>query len=695
TIYDRNGKPLAVSATAETVYLNPYETGFYKEDPALIASGLSEILGAEREAILTMLSDTGARYKTVKRKIEAELAAQVRRFLTENNIKSVHLEEDTKRYYPRGRLASQLIGFVGTDNTGLYGVEATYDEYLTGTNGRVVRLKNGSGTEMLFTDYENYFDARDGDEVTLTIDATIQHYMEKYVEQGIIDYDVQKGAAAIAMDPKTGEILGMVSYGNFDLNNAWGLPEEVEQELDAITDSAAQSTARSNALYAQWRNKALSDTYEPGSVFKIITLAMALEEGVVDMDSTFYCGGSVDFLGGSRNCWKTAGHGTQTLAEAMQNSCNVALINIGFKVGADAFYRYVDAFGFFAKTGLDLPGEAGGNGTPQQPYWWSDSVFTDKDNPAQLASASFGQTFNITPIQLVTAVSAAVNGGTLYTPHVVSSIRDADGNVVLDNRPQAVRQVVSSETSAQVREILESVVRDGTGGNAYVKGYRIGGKTGTSTKTAQEAAGASREYIVSFCGVAPANDPQIVLLVLFDTPSADTGIYISGGVMAAPVVGNILSDVLPYIGVVPEYTEEELRALNTQVPKLTDRSVEQAQKDLRDKGLQYEVVGDGAAVTDQLPAANALVSPGTKVILYAGAARPETESVTVPNLYGRGYLNAKTLLEDAGLFIRTTGAAASGDSVVVSAQSQTAGEEAAFGTVVEVTLTDVALQGFY
>jgi stage V sporulation protein D (sporulation-specific penicillin-binding protein) len=553
-------------------------------------------------------------------------------------------------------------------------------------------LKNANGTDMLFTDFEDYYDAKNGSDVTLTLDATIQYYVEKYLAQAIEDYDVQNGGACIAMDPKTGGILALASFDNFDLNNYQEVSAEEKALLDQITDEEEKEKALSDAQNTMWRDKAVSDSYEPGSVFKIITMAMALEEGVVDLDDTFYCPGSMDVLGRDKplKCWKTTGHGSQTLTEALQHSCNVALVNIGLKVGAEKFYEYIRAFGFREKTTIDLPGEGG-------PIWWSDDEFTYEKNLSSLASASFGQTFKITPIQLVTAVSAVVNGGNLMEPYVVNQIADADGNVIVANEPTTVRQVISEETSKTMREMLEAVVggKEGTGKNAYVPGYRVGGKTGTSEKIDKEyEEGEAEEYIVSFCGIAPMDDPQVVILVLLDTPTSKSGVYISGGNMAAPVVGNIMSEVLPYLGVEPIYTEEELAELEVSVPKVTEKSVDDATKALKAEGFTVRVVGNGTNVTDQLPAANAVVDPGTEIVLYADAEKPD-DVVKVPNLYGKTYNDARKTLENMGLYIRSAGTLSSNAGAAVSTQSITSGMEVLVGSVIEVTLVDKSIQGHY
>ncbi len=689
TIYDTNGKVLAMSASVETVFISPYEMELYEEDKDLIADGLSSLLDVDRDRIVKKMGNTASWYETVKTKIESDLAEQVRLFIEDNGLKSIHLEPDTKRYYPYSSLACHIIGFVGNDNYGLNGIELTYNSYLEGTDGRIVRLKNAKGTDMLFSDFEDYYDAEDGDDIILTIDSSIQFYVEKYLAQAIEDYDVQDGGACIVMDPKTGEILAMASIGNYDLNNYLDVSDSAQQQLDLIEDDTTYNEAYNLALQEQQRNKAISDTYEPGSVFKIITCAMALEENVVSLDDTFYCGGSMEVLGRTSplKCWKSAGHGTQTLTEAMQHSCNVALVNIGLAVGAETFYDYVDAFGLSEKVGIDLPGES-------SPIWWEDSVFEDPNNLSSLAAASFGQTFNITPLQMITAVSAVVNGGNLMQPYVVKQISEGE-NIVVANEPTVVRQVISEETSETMCEILRAVVCEagGTGKNAYVAGYKIGGKTGTSTNTVGIAEGEDKKYIVSFCGIAPTDDPQVAILLLLDNPTSET-VYISGGNMAAPVVGHILSEVLPYLGVQPEYTEEELQTLNVTVPKFAGMTVEEATQTLEKLGLTVRIIGDGDRITDQLPSLNAAVAPNSQIILYAGGEK-STEMVTVPELYGKSYSDAKKALEAAGLFIKSGGTLSTSPNSVVTTQSLDASVQVPMGTIVEVTLVDDSIIGHY
>lgn len=703
TIYDCKGEVLAMSAGVDTIYLSPAEIGQYGEDAEAIAEGLSDILGLDYETVYAKTQNSGSWYEVVARKVEEDVATQVREFKEEGGYNGIKLEADTKRYYPNGSLAAHVIGFVGTDNTGLGGIEAKYDKALSGTNGFIMRSTTAAGTDLLYTSWEDYFDAVPGSDVELTIDATIQYYVEKHLAQAVEDYDIQNGAAAICMDVDTGAILSMASLGNFDLNNYQAISDEAMAEIDASAQSEAERAELiAAAQQLQWRNKAISDTYEPGSTFKIITLAMALEEGVVDMNSTFYCGGSVSIQGRNTpvKCWKSGGHGSQTLTQAVQHSCNVAFVNIGRLIGEERFYDYAEAFGFFertgdssvqltGRTGIDIGGESGS-------IWWSEDVFCNPENLSQLAAASFGQTFNITPLQLVTAVSACVNGGYLMQPHLVNSVTGPDGSVT-EYEPVEIRQVISEETSAKVREILEQVVGDsveGTGRNAYVAGYRIGGKTGTSTKTTQEIAG-TKEYIVSFIGVAPADDPQIALLVLLDNPSSESGIYVSGGQMAAPVVGKMMADILPYLGVEPEYSDSELQTMDRAVPDVTGLSLAEAQSKLSEAGLGFRVIGSGGSVTSQLPAANSVIASGSEVLLYADAA--PTGGGSVPNLTGMTYSEAIRALAGMGMFVGSDSSVTDADSQIVSGQDVRAGTQAGAGTVVTVTLheNDEELLGIY
>ena len=705
TLYDRNGRILAISAGVDTIYISPAEIERGHEDAEAIAKGLSEILGVDYETILKRAQNTKSWYEVVARKVEPEVSEKVREFKAEGGYTGIKIEADTKRYYPNGSLASHVIGFVGLENKGLGGIEARYDSLLSGKNGYVMRSTTAAGTDMLYSSYEDYVDAEDGQSLSLTIDSTIQYYIEKHLAQAVADYDIQNGAAAICMEVDTGAILSMASLGNFDLNDYQTISAEAEAEIRA----AAQSDEEYNELYSlaqqlQWRNKAISDTYEPGSTFKIITLAMALEEGVVSENSSFYCGGSMNVLGrGSPlKCWKYGGHGSQSLTQAVQHSCNVAFVNIGQLVGEEKFYEYAEGFGFIdrtqdtsqqltAKTGIDLGGESGS-------IWWSEDVFCNPENLSQLAAASFGQTFNITPIQLITAVSACVNGGRLMKPYLVQSVEDSEGNIVSQTEPELVRQVISEETSATVRKILEQVVGDqkeGTGHNAYVAGYRIGGKTGTSTKTTEEIAG-NKEYIVSFIGFAPADDPEIAILVLLDDPSSESGIYISGGQMAAPVVGKMMADILPYLGYEPEYTDAELENIDRPVPEVAGMSLAEAQRALTESGFKSRIIGEGDTVTDQLPRSGVVIASGSEVLLYAGQSPAPTQE-TMPDVRGLSYAEAVERLGDIGVYLSSGNSSTDAANLIVSGQSIAPGTAVEHGTVVDVTLylNDTSMLGIY
>ena len=689
TIYDTNGKILAMSASVDTIYISPAEIAMYDEDPALIARKLSEILDVDYAKILDMSADTKSWYKTVARKVEAEVSDQVRAFKNEYKLKGVKIETDSKRYYPYQELACHVIGYVGYENTGLAGLELALDSVLTGVSGRVVRAKTSAGTDMLYTKYEDYYDSENGNDVVLTIDSTIQYYMEKHLRQAVEDYQCSNGAAAIAMNVNTGEILGMVSLGNFDLNDYDEVSEEVKAEIAELTDEKAKNTLYNQALQKQWRNKALSDTYEPGSTFKIITLAMALEEGVASLDEGYFCNGYLEVTGDKeghgRHCWKTQGHGQQTLTQAVQHSCNVAFMQLGLGVGAEEFYDYARAFGFFQTTGVELAGESGS-------IWWSEDLFTNPLNKTQLAAASFGQTFNITPLQLISAVSACVNGGDLMQPYIVKEIRDDEGNILSATEPSVVRQVISKETSSTLCRILEQVVcdkKEGTGKNAYVAGYRIGGKTGTSTNTVVEGTTGEKQYIVSFVGFAPADDPEIAILVLLDNPDESCGVYVSGGNMGAPTVGNMFSDILPYMGIEAVYTPEESANMDKTVPSLIGVDLEKAKNTLLEQGLGFRVIGTGTEVSTQLPAANTVVAARSEIILYAGS-EPSADLEEMPDLTGLTYSVARQRLGYYGLFIKTNSNRFDhSDTIVVAKQSIEAGTKVEHGTVVEVTMVDI------
>jgi len=733
-IYDANGNVLAMSATVYDLILSPrdliqsisknkYETEDGELDEAayqaaiqerreLIADKVSAVLGLEREDILKRMEKTNSAYEVIKKNIEGEQADQLLAFLAEEKLGySMQMVPGTKRYYPYSSLAAQALGFVN-DEGGAVGLEAWYNDLLEGTAGRVVTTKTAAGTEM-YNSYSNYIDAVDGYDLTLTIDATIQSYLEKTLEEGIKEFDVRNGAFAIAMDPNTGAIKGIASSPDFDPNSYSAivdsiLSDKMEKNADTIYDqlkeandqlpagseekltdeelrTKAKGQAYSAAVNTQWRSKAIDSTYEPGSTFKAIVLAAALEEGLVDENDTFYCSGSVVVGSHTIHCSKRQGHKSQTLAEAVQNSCNPAFIAIGQRLGTEKFWKYFQAFGMTETTGIDLPGEANGLN------WDADMSIVD------LAVASFGQRFTVTPLQMICGFAATINGGDLVKPYVVQSVRTKDGTVVQNTEPTVVRQVVSQETSRRAAAILESVVADGTGGNAYVAGYRIGGKTGSSETDEED------RTIVSFMGFAPADDPQVIVLLAYDRPEprelgvhcdwSTTGVYISGGNMAAKKAGPLIAQILDHMGVEKKYSAEESAAVDVAAPRVTGKTVSAAQTDLGKKGLKYRTIGEGDTVSRQVPAAGAQVPRGSTVILYLGDAAPE-ETGTVPNITGLTYEAARSKLENAGFFMRASGVSVYyGNSTTAESQSIPGGQEAAIGTVVDVSFFNVVEDG--
>ena len=745
TIYDTGGNVLAVSSTAETIFLSPLDIAEYVEtqeknieeaakkaaeagetytapevlDQAYIARGLSRILEVDETTLLKKMERTYSQYEVVAEKAEQDVADEVRRFVNgeiddEGNqlttvndegqtvlisnptksptrLRGIYLRTDTKRYYPYGTLASNVIGFINADDIGAYGLEAKYDSVLQGTTGLTVTAKDANNQPLLFQ-YEQQNDAENGNNLVLTLDRNVQYYLEKGLESMIAKFDPANGATGIVMNPQNGAILGMASYPNYDLNDYSAIYDETLQEsLDATLAeleanrssyadeeayNSAVSEAKVAAQYKQWRNKCYQDTYEPGSTFKPITLATALEEGLVTMSSTFTCTGSIRVQGWYKpiNCSNHSGHGVQTLKEATGNSCNPAFITMGLKIGTKTYYEYLKSFGFMESTGVDLPAEIEGG------IFASEETFNQ--GVVSLASYAFGQTFNISPLQLIRAQSACINGGYLYTPYVVDQILDDDGNVVQQHEPTYTRQVISEETSALVRECLEYVVASGGGRNGQVAGYRIGGKTGTADKTG------TNDVVVSFMCFAPADDPQVIMLLTMDTPSRTTGTAVFGGTMVAPIASSIMSDILPYLGIEPEYTAEQLVGADASVPNVVGKTAAEAKAKLDSAGFGYRTVGDGDTVTDQTPAGGAIVPNNATVILYLGQEKPDTPC-TVPNVIGKTASAANQAITNAGLIMKVAGAttASSGD-VHAIAQDIAAGTEVEAGTVVTVQFGD-------
>ena len=739
-ILDANGDVLAMSATVYNLILAPkdlmnsvdqsdYTDEEGNEDEEAWRAAVQELRDEIIDGLMAIRPDLdradlerrmakeNSQYEVLLTELEEEEAQAIRTFIEENKTGYyLYLTPSTKRYYPFGALASQVLGFVNSEG-GVYGLEAGYESILKGVPGRVVTGRTAQNDE-LYNSYSNYVDAVNGYNLTLTIDSTIQSYAEQILEKGIAAYDVRNGGVCIVANPKTMEILAMASSPEFDPNNysaimdsllqgeassnVQGIYEQLkaenaqkpaeEQLTDAELQQQAQSQANAAVRETQWLNKGLREPYEPGSTFKALVLAAALEEGVVSESDTFYCPGYYEVNGVRIYCSERTGkHGNQTLAEAVQNSCNPAFMMIGQRLGAEKFYDYFEAFGMKEKTGIDLPGELTG-------LVWDRDYITSLEGYLSLATASFGQRFTVTPIQMITAFSAVINGGNLYQPYVVQSISDASGAVIQNTEPTLIRQVVSEETSRRCRAILETVVSEGTGGNAYQAGYRIGGKTGSSETIPKE----DDRTIVSFMGFAPADDPEIIVLLAYDKPQpaspgsnwSTTGVYISGGNMAAPMAGEVIAQILDYLDVEKQYTAEESAAVDVTTPQVTGYTVADAEARLSNKGLSYRTIGEGDVVTSQVPAANSAVPGGSTVILYLGGAAPE-ETGTVPNVVGQSYEAAKNALEAAGFFMRATGTSTFyTNSSRAQSQSVAGGETAAIGTVIDVQFSTVVEDGY-
>ena len=669
TIYDRNGTILAMSASAEDIFLSPKEIVENDQDQNLIANGLAEILNLDAADILKKMEKTNSQYEILKKKADDELADKVREFINENELRGVFLRPTSKRSYPKGTLASQVIGFAN-DNGGSMGLEATYNDELTGENGMVVTARDRDGRSVLYQ-YDQYFDAENGCDLHTTLDTTIQYYLEKGVQELEARFGTGKGATGIVMDVNTGAVLAMASLPTYDLN----APGKVYN--DFLTSGMTEEQIEENMkdlLNKQWRSKAINDTYEPGSTFKTLTLAMALEENVVDLNTGFYCGGNMTVEGQKIWCSKRTGHGQQDLSTAFANSCNPAFMNIGLRVGNAKFYQYMQDFGLLEKTGIDTTGEASGFANSEIKY-----------STLALACYAFGQNFNVTPVALLAAQCACVNGGYLYTPYLVEEITDQDGNVVSRHDATPIRQVISAETSALVRDIMEYEVTTGTGKNGQVAGYRIGGKTGTADKV-------GGNVIVSFVCFAPADDPQVMMLLTLDEPNKWTGTYVSGGNMVAPVASSVMGEILPYLGIEPSYTAEELVGADKTVPNVVGLSKDAAAERLSANGFSFRTVGSGDTVTDQTPAGGAIVPNSAEIILYLGAEK-SGEKCIVPNVVGDSAATANQKIVNAGLIMGVSGATnASSSTVRAISQSIAAGTEVEAGTVVRVQFSDSSVR---
>lgn len=681
TIYDRNGEVLAKSETVWQVIMSPRDLNLYdKEQTEDICKNLSEILDVDYETLLKGSQNLKNAFYIVKRKVEKPEIDKLNEYLLENEVgaDSVYTIEESKRFYPNESLAANIIGFTNYDDEGVYGIEAYYDDYLKGIDGKVLFSKDANGNQMPFAEDMRY-EAIDGNSLMLTVDKVLQHYLEKYLELAVSQNKVQNRATGIIMDPNTGAILAMATSPSYDPNQPATLFYQNDIDyLKTLSDTQSEAITEeyieqeeARLRETQWKNKAVNELYIPGSVFKMFTASAALEEEVAGLNDTFYCPGYAIVSGTTIHCWSTGGHGTLTFTEAMIKSCNPSFMAIGERLGATRFSQYFEAFGFTEKTGIDLPGEEG-----------SIYVSLNRMGPVELASSAFGQTNKVTPIQMITAISAVINGGKLMQPYVVDKIVDNNGNVIKTTQPTVKRQVISEETSATMRKILETVVEANGGNNAYINGYRIGGKSGTSEKIDKYNDTGEMYYVGTFAGFAPADDPQVVMLVCVDEP---TGTQYYGSAVAAPVVSAVFKEGLPYLGIYPQYTADEIEDMDTTVPWLIGYEAMRAESQLNSYGLDVEFVGntDGTTVVDQVPYSGSVIPKGGKVVLYM----EDVDAVkgTVPDVYGLTLEEANEAITNAGFNMRTSGGAVKNANARAVSQSISAGTTLTTGNIIEVT----------
>ena len=720
-IFDRNGKILAKSTTVWNVVLSPYDIDRNKDCPEKISRMLADVLGLDYNALLDICKNPESRYEEVKRRISKELHDEINRIKVEENIGlySVYLVEDTMRTYPNNSLASNIIGFTGHDNTGQYGVEAFYDKYLQGRNGRLVVQKDGRGRTMT-SEFERRFDALDGNDVYMTIDVVLQHYLEKNLEIIINQHNVANRATGIMMDPNTGAILAMATTLGYNLNAPTVLSEADEELIEEVRKLEMENAVLENPHFTgvcerkndpckrnkvpkededetrcrqcitmhevnvavqketarlweiQWRNKAITELYYPGSVFKTITAAAGLEEKVISANSTFHCSGKRDILGVDIGCWQSFGHGTLDLVEAITKSCNPAFMDMGEKLGVGRFYNYLESFGFTKKTGIDLYAEA-------FPIVRKRHEMSRVD----LATSSFGQTNKVTPLQMITAFAACVNGGYLVTPHVVDRISDNDGNVIKNNHSGARRQILSKETSNQMRYILEEVVKANGGSNAYIAGYRIGGKSGTSQKLDEYPEDERMRYVASFCAFAPSDNPKVIMLVVVDEPNPG-GLPYYGSMVAAPVVSAVFKESFQHLEIYPQFTAEEQANQDTVVPNLLGLNHVDANARINPTGLELRIIGTGSRIVRTVPGVGSQIRRGSTVVAYTEERDPLT--ALVPYVEGMSVAAAIQAITEAGLNIRLIGGSI-GNEKATAEESAQAGEIVSLGTIIDVWFT--------
>lgn len=699
-IYDANGTALAWSATVYNIYIDPT---LYREEmksiedandkkksaaeeenetadnlvdvdqlKTSITNFLSEKLGLKTEEVEASFEKDG-RYYVLQTQVEKNVTDEITAYFEKLNLSFIGTEATTRRYYPQNELAAAVIGFTNGDGDGQYGLEYQYDDYLSGVDGRVISAQAANGEEMPYR-YSTTYDAEDGDSLYLTLDTTIQYYLEKSLAEMVEKFEVKERACGVIMNPKTGAVYAMATYPTFDLNN----PSEIydtktAQELAALPESE-YSTAYATARETQWKNKVISEISYPGSTFKIVTTADAFEENLINMETdSFYCSGQVQVADALIHCSNTAGHGAQTFTQALTNSCNPAFIEIGQRIGIDKFSYYFEGFGLAEKTGIDLPGEA-----------VSYSVTGDDMTIVDLASAAYGQCNKVTAMELVTAYSAAINGGYMVTPHVVDHVVDSNGNIVLQNETEVKRQIVSEETSAIVREQLEAVVNNNPSHNAYIQGYRIGGKSGTAEKLDTSTAD-DRQHVASYCCFAPADDPEVIMLIMADEPNKEIGYY--GSQVVVPYARDIMEEILPAMGFYPEYSDGEDTDSTVTVPYLQSADITSAESTLAQLGLTYEVVGDGTTVASQSPSTGTSVTKGGKVILYTEVGGNSGDTIEVPNLVGMTAAEVNETMTYYDLNYAIVGSSASESGALVQYQSEEAGTVVPRGTAITLTLS--------
>lgn len=686
TIYDSEGNVLAQSATVWNIYLDPLaiDIEIDEDDTAaeiadkearseerrnLIVEKFAELFDYDEEEKAEFLEKTleENHYTVVEKRVENDIKEQLSEFISENDLNCIGMEQTSKRYYPYGSLASTVIGFTGDDDQGLYGIESYYDEELTGTNGRVITAKDAVSNDIS-DDYETSVEATDGNSLVLTINQTIQYYLEKGLRETMEEYQA-KGAYGVVMNCNTGAVLAMTSMPDYDCNDPYTLTYSKDiNSIKKLDSEEEKQEAESAATLNQWRNFTVNDTYVPGSVFKTFIAAAALEENVVTPSTTYTCTGSIKVDVHTMNCHYHAGHGTQTFAQGLANSCNPFFITVGQKLGVHNYFKYFDAFGFTQITGIDLPGEAA-------PQYYTE----DQYGIVELSSASFGQTNSLTPIQVCTGLCAVANGGKLVQPYLVSSIVDADGKTVEKTETKVVRQVISAETSETVREMMKGVVDNGTGKNGYVAGYRVGGKTGTSTKLGESKEGEGDKYIVSFAAIAPSDDPEIAMIIIVDEPNQDLG----GGALCAPIASEVIEEAMSVLGIEPKYDDEEMENMSSYAPNVVGKSLEEAKTEIQQYGLEYTVIGDGDEVTRQCPTSAGTIPSGGTVYVYTDNS--EKKMTTVPDFTGLSVNEAKSLAKTNNLNIEISGNDISSGSVIASRQSDDPGASVEQGTVITVT----------